>query len=62
MSTTTKRAHRRTIALALPKIVALLIVFAENIVKRIAANPYFPTPTYIGSSWCRATASSRDEY
>ena len=45
MSTTTKPAHRPTIALALPKIVALLIVFAENIVKRMTGNPYFPAPT-----------------
>jgi hypothetical protein len=45
MSTSTKPAHRPTIALALPKIVALLIVFAENIVKRMTGNPYFPAPT-----------------
>jgi hypothetical protein len=45
MSTSTKPTHRLTIALILPKIVALLIVFAENIVKRMTGNPYFPTPT-----------------
>ena len=45
MSTSTKPTHRLTIALILPKIVALLIVYAENIIKRMTGNPYFPAPT-----------------
>ena len=44
MNTTTKSAHRLTIALALPKRVPALIVYAEGIVQRMTGNPSFPSP------------------
>ena len=45
MSTTTKSTHRSTITLSLPKKVPALIVYAENIVKRMTGSPAFPNPT-----------------
>jgi len=44
MNNTTKSAHRLTIALALPKRVPALIVYAEGIVQRMTGNPSFPSP------------------
>ena len=45
MSTPTKSTHRSTVTLSLPKKVPALIVYAENVLKRMTGNPTFPNPT-----------------
>ena len=44
MATTNKSTHRSLVTLGLPKSVPGLIVYAQNIVKRMTDNPSFPNP------------------
>jgi len=45
MSDTTKSIRRPTVTLQLPKSVPTLIVYAQGIVKRMTANPFFANPS-----------------
>jgi len=45
MSDTTKSIRRPTVTLQLPKSVPSLIVYAQGIVKRMTANPFFANPS-----------------
>ncbi len=44
MTIAIKTTHRALVALILPKVTAALILYAINIVKRMTANAYFPSP------------------
>jgi len=44
MATTNKSTRRSLVTLSLPKSVPGLIVYAQNIVKRMTGNPSFPNP------------------
>ena len=44
MSTIVQSTLRVLVALILPKPVPALILFAQNVVKRMTGNPYFPAP------------------
>jgi hypothetical protein len=44
MSTINNKSHRILIALALPRAIPALIVYAQNIAKRVTGNAYFPSP------------------
>jgi hypothetical protein len=45
MSTKNINTHRATVTLALPRTNPALIVYAQNIVKRVLGNAFFPSPT-----------------
>jgi hypothetical protein len=44
MATTIKSTQRSVVTLALPRNVPALITYAENIIKRMTGNTYFPNP------------------
>jgi hypothetical protein len=45
LTTTSKVTHRSIAILKLPKVVSLLITFAQNVVTRMTGNPSFPSPS-----------------
>jgi hypothetical protein len=45
LTTANKVTHRSLAILKLPKVVSLLITFAQNVVTRMTGNPSFPSPS-----------------
>jgi hypothetical protein len=57
MATANKSTHRSLVTLRLPKSVPGLIVYAQNIVKRMTDNPSFPNPAPTLAAVTAATTS-----